>query len=78
MRVLLFYGSIIIFTVGLILLVAMRLTTDFVSIVVPVFLCISGIGMAAYISCLHPEVRQERQSEGTPLMSLEIEPHAAP
>lgn len=74
MRVLLFYGSIIIFTVGLILLVAMRLT----SLSVSIFLCISGIGMATHGSCLHPKVRQGRRSEEAPLMSLEIEPHAAP
>ena len=75
MRVICFYGSIIIFAAGLILLVAMRLTTNFVSLVVPVFLCISGVGISTYISCLYPEVLQERRPEEVPLKSLEIEPH---
>lgn len=77
MRVLLFYASVAVFMFGLLLLIAMRpLSSNFM--LVPIFLCISGIGLAAYISCLHPEVRQERRSEEAPLTSLEIEPHAAP
>jgi hypothetical protein len=78
MRVLLFYASMALFVCGLVLLVVfrMQMQTDFASLFVPVFLCVSGIGTAAFISCLYPEGRPERLPEEAPLRSLEIEPPA--
>jgi len=78
MRVLLFFASMALLMCGLVLLVVfqMQKQTDFASLFVPVFLCVSGIGTAAFISCLYPEGRLEHLPEEAPLRSLEIEPHA--
>ena len=74
MRVVLFYCSVGIFLIGLLMLVALEqfIETDEAALTIPIILCIVGVGLAAYISCF-PEVQPERPLEEVPLTSPEIE-----